>query len=1012
MKRAATHEPADAPTTPTAPIAPAKRAKAPKPPKSSKKTSTALMIVNDEGERLCAQTKRTSRAARPPSPSEDAITQAWATSNKLASHLEEQGLTRLGRVPTVDWPKLGANRTSLRDPKRGMGGGSNPSSNPGSNPSSNGHANGHSNDHSNGMDNDEDEVKKLKRRIPHIISLHSRSVDAANREASFLTFEPSLPQLGSQLVQAAVRSNSVRCSVVNKESSQGGSLQTPRINFHGITTAWASQCSSVCIALGAAKYVSEHKHNVMLTNTSASTAITPSMLVAEASEASESSESFTKLRKGRMFLMTSTSRLLPHGLSTRLHNHSFLETMKGVARDELEMGVLSSFVTQRSDSLKNLCHHIVSNTDGVNVWSSWVLLCFMLGEPRLRRLVRRSSITDLEAATARVFQNYGRAEITRRARLDANMEKKKNGRDKNAAVEPDEFDDDEAEAHDDAEGAAQEAQPQPSDADRAEAKRIVTMVASISESDQAIMAAKKKRLSPGLLGVGNDPSSSFLNYWDAVMRSCRYVYILKSLITQSKEQAAAAAAQNVSFQSRDESGSLLHHQLLMSISSESAIQSARLVSSLIVTPRTATPRLVVWRARCAPQYQTFKTHIGIARSVDDGSHTSIHACKLAPKALQPNHGHSNHSVCVWSRAVRNVTPKTELESLVPGVMEAHTHIASLNADRGHATGMSRHRVDQLRTKIQTYAKALARDGDSDVALSGVARGMIVLRCKLPVSASQVDAGEAMAEDVHKLATASKAGQSQSVSMPHQKTTSVLVDTEFTKGPEPFATPCSNLGLGLQVNETVRVLLKNRSHRGDPCRHTCAHVTPSEMAEDTPDLLNLPSTLLPIVDTSIDFLESPRGNAPLPDRCEAALRTVAVTLTVSGDSPVRLPEVLRQFSKAVHQIQCQKDAFSLRLQARSLLLAGTARASEMNDLALATTSGAVNAAIASAKRLSLNDLNLHSMCTVFQVYRTGLSNLTESFTGTPWAGVYGAGFEIGSSGGIGIRASALTADKRC
>jgi hypothetical protein len=177
------------------------------------------MIVNDEGERLCAQTKRTSRAARPPSPSEDAITQAWATSNKSASHLEEQGLTRLGRVPTVDWPKLGANRTSLRDPKRGTGGGSNPSSSnaaAASTSHANGTPNGTQNGHANGMDTDDDNGKKLKRRIPHIISLHSRSVDAANREASFLTFEPSLPQLGSQLVQAAVRSNSVRCSVVNK----------------------------------------------------------------------------------------------------------------------------------------------------------------------------------------------------------------------------------------------------------------------------------------------------------------------------------------------------------------------------------------------------------------------------------------------------------------------------------------------------------------------------------------------------------------------------------------------------------------------------------------------------------------------------------------------------------------------------------------------------------------------------------------------------------------------------
>jgi len=42
---------------------------------------------------------------------------------------------------------------------------------------------------------------------------------------------------------------------------------------------------------------------------------------------------------------------------------------------------------------------------------------------------------------------------------------------------------------------------------------------------------------------------------------------------------------------------------------------------------------------------------------------------------------------------------------------------------------------------------------------------------------------------------------------------------------------------------------------------------------------------------------------------------------------------------------------------------------------------------------------------------GTSNVPRSFETTPWSGTYGAGFDIGTSAGIGIRASSITADRR-
>ena len=120
----------------------------------------------------------------------------------------------------------------------------------------------------------------------------------------------------------------------------------------------------------------------------------------------------------------------------------------------------------------------------------------------------------------------------------------------------------------------------------------------------------------------------------------------------------------------------------------------------------------------------------------------------------------------------------------------------------------------------------------------------------------------------------------------------------------------------------------------------------------------------------------------------------------GDAPVRLPELLDLFAREERADGTQQTCSrSSRSSAR-----GAARASELNDASTSVAAGHVNSSIASAKRILVGDLNMRLFCTIFQVYSVGTSNVPRSFETTQWSGTYGAGFDVGTSGGIGIRAS--------
>jgi hypothetical protein len=465
--------------------------------------------------------------------------------------------------------------------------------------------------------------------------------------------------------------------------------------------------------------------------------------------------------------------------------------------------------------------------------------------------------------------------------------------------------------------------------------------------------------------------------------------VLKTLITRSKAEANAAAVDSLSEQLATD-GSRPDNELLIAISTQNAIRSAAAIANLVVTGPDAVPQVVAWRKR-TPR-NTVDLHVGLVRSASDAENTSLHACSLAEL---PSPGHTR---CVWSHAVKNTTPSTAETKLLPGISEAQEHLEAIAS--GQIAFASRPRMERNFCAIKNRAAQSATDGALPLPLTGVARSFLVLATQLVVGDGAHRAGVAASVAV---TTAAAAAAQQGAFAPRSDVESCALLSSETLASrqivEPYATPASNLTLALYANEIVRVLMKGKSHRGDPCRHLCGIATPQELSEASPDEFDKPTGLLVVTDVKCKLLDD--AAAPLRTRTDARLRRVCVSLTVCGDHAVRAVDAIRALAS-------EGDAEG----ARAIALAAAARASELNDVANATTAGYLRASIASAKRILVNDLNMRLMVTLWQVYRVGVSNVPRSFETTPWSGTYEAGYDIGTSAGIGIGASSLTADKRC
>ena len=110
-----------------------------------------------------------------------------------------------------------------------------------------------------------------------------------------------LPLESFQLAAAGMRSNSVRASVVHKaKKTQGGGQQTTRNSLQDLAASFASQSVSVAIAMGVARRAFGRASD-------------PGATVAT-DLAQLRRRHATTAPKTRPFVVTSSTRLLPHAL--------------------------------------------------------------------------------------------------------------------------------------------------------------------------------------------------------------------------------------------------------------------------------------------------------------------------------------------------------------------------------------------------------------------------------------------------------------------------------------------------------------------------------------------------------------------------------------------------------------------------------------------------------------------------------------------------------------------------
>ena len=927
--------------------------------------------------------ERASLGARPPSPSRETKTRYWSIVKEQCEILDSMGLKKAAPVPLTR--HCSAPSIPRKDGRLRVGSGSGPV-----------------------VDSC---ARETQNAVAHLLSI-KKAIGSDHREPWHLAYQPvGMPLKGLSLVAEGIHKNTVNCSITNsgeelrKKKTGGGAVQTTRIYRGGLASAFAAQQSSVAFALAAASYECEHVHGFRVSDPTSSTArSSPEILRGTTSP-------------GETFVMTSTSRLLSHAIPTRITKHDFQQLMRHFAQDELVRGTIRQRVPQQSSALRSICSKITDSNDDINVWSSWILLVYLLSDPRLRSMVQSSQISDLDASVAHMMESYGRTEITRRARLEVSSASRRTNRGggatggKRRADRPD----------------LEPASKRCAGGASASASASETALILAPEEDDAFVgwsslekiAERRREADRQLLSAKRRREDEFLLWWDAALES-KWKSVLVACITQRADAAHEAAVETLRAQAPNNVGAA--NQLVVHVASLNAVQSARAMASLIKTGVNSVPRVLTWRARDGAN--RMNVHVGIVRSQECAANTTLHACRVSPPAAQPRGGTSSHTVSVRSLAVKNTTARDDDRSqgMVPGITESEIHLALITSRK--LTIPNPLRLERLRDRLREVIDAGAAQGAADTWLTGTARGIVVFRARLVVPASAVASGTPVGQMMSDARTAAGRRFSCAAGSQGNEFESVAMLSETTvpvsDGIEPFATPANNVVLGMVFNEFYRDCVQKCSRSG--CRHMCGQMEPGEESLPTPKEMDLPGPILKIVDVKYDFLESPAEAARLPNRRDAALVRTGLTVVVCGDSPVRMTDAIDRLCTLHNEtITTRSGDTGSNDDSRSLLcvfrevdamtFGAAARASEVNDLAASICADSVNTCIASVRRIVLGDLNLRLMNTLYQTWSVGLSSVPRRYEQTRWTGVYGPGFDIGTSGGIGTRASSTLSDFR-
>ena len=198
-----------------------------------------------------------------------------------------------------------------------------------------------------------------------------------------------------------------------------------------------------------------------------------------------------------VFALTMSSRLIFNASPTKLGSGCVLSAARKLARAELDECAISERMGSSNHMLEGVCRAITSPGEYQldAVWASWTLVVYLTCHPEGRVLLRDTALTDVDYQTAQAFEMYGRAEITRRARLEAQQQSSVSGRKRKLSSGPRE------------EGCATDIKQEV-----AAPTEAMDVVDEMAEEEQRTLATKRKRGAKGCASASTSDSSGMLQW--------------------------------------------------------------------------------------------------------------------------------------------------------------------------------------------------------------------------------------------------------------------------------------------------------------------------------------------------------------------------------------------------------------------------------------------------------------------------------------------------------------------
>lgn len=744
-------------------------------------------------------------------------------------------------------------------------------------------------------------------------------------------------------------------------------MKTSRINCKAVSQAASAQIVAVAASMALARaYASDRAQgNYLIGNPMATSA----------PNASEITNSLSPMHG--TFPVVMSSKLVFNACPTKLSDACVITVSKQLAMQEIDVCLISERLTTSKATLDGLCNAICfpGKYDLDSIWASWVLVVYLSSHPEGRVLLRNTKLTDVDYQTASAFESYGRAEITRRARLEAQQEaasKKRispnpaRGRSPQSGAST---------------GPREEGAPEGQPGQPGQPDRVLGVIDTMIENEKRQLATKRKRGSKGASAASASDAFSMLSWWAGALR-CDNSSVLTSLIACSKQAAKKAAATTLERQVNGDS--LVSENLVIkTISEQNAVTSAQALVPFVGRRETETPRLMAWVING-------KEYRGMTRTKDDARATSTHACKVAPQEFQPPAGTAK---VVWSEACMHFAPRNEEHTVLPSILEKLKHCAEMKSQSKKSALMAERMEGLLMGEVEV---------PRPLEISGVTRSTIGFSMTIQVDASLLHSGRMLGEELVGIAVDQSAKEAAAAS-PSINCAPQLVGSSqsMQQRIEPLCSPSHRLAIGLGVSEEVRIWFSGKTRKNNPCKVVLGLASSNERSKECPSLLNSePPPLLTIV----DFAMEASVQEPPVDQMEPGRQVKFDTaLHVCGDKAVRLPEVLKALSTHL-------SPGDFLDQARALVWAATSQASFIADIGSKLSAGHSNSSIASSKKISVSDNHRLLLLTCFDVYAAGLANLEPTFWGTAYQGCYGPTFDSGVSS-PGLLCHNLSSDKR-